>query len=268
MTQLSVSDLSVRIGRKTILRDITFSACSGELTVIVGPNGSGKSTLLKALTGELNSTGRAMLGEEDAAKGKPEVLANLRAVLPQATPMSFPFQVIEVVRLGLRFRSEAADRAAHDTLAQVGLKRYEERLYQELSGGEQQRVQLARVLCQLWSPFPPDSSQWLFLDEPVSSLDIAHQLEVMQIARDFADQGGGVLAVMHDLNLSAMFADQILVMKEGCLAASGEVKATLQNGLLSEVYGCAIETCRVPPTDEWYVLPHCSVERILPLLAE
>ncbi len=255
---LLVNELGVRIGRKTILSDVAFSAHSGELTAIVGPNGSGKSTLLKALTGEITSSGTAFLGDANVHTAAPQTLADMRAVLPQSTPMSFPFQVLEVVRLGLRYRVAGSDEAARQALTRVGLRGYEERLYQELSGGEQQRTQLARVLCQVWSPYPAKEPRWLFLDEPVSSLDIAHQLQVMQIARDFADAGGGVLAVMHDLNLSALFADRVLVMHEGRLAAAGSVAETLRDDVLSRVYGCRIESCRTPSPKSWFVLPHLS----------
>lgn len=258
MNDLVVQNLGVRIGRKTILRDIEFTAKCGQLTAIVGPNGSGKSTLLKALTGEAASSGTAFLGETNVHTAAPQTLAGMRAVLPQSTPMSFPFQVLEVVRLGLRFRWAGSDLAARNALARVGLGGYEERLYQELSGGEQQRAQLARVLCQVWSPHPAPHPRWLFLDEPVSSLDIAHQLQVMQIARDFADQGGGVLTVMHDLNLSALFADQVLVMHDGRLAAAGAVSETLRDDVLSRVYGCRIESCRTPSPENWFILPHRS----------
>lgn len=258
MTGLRVENLFVSLGRKSILRNVGFEATAGEVTAIVGPNGSGKSTLLKALTGEISCTGTAWLNGSDINQTPPTTLADMRAVLPQSTPMSFPFQVIEVIRLGLRFRGLDTQHVAYEMLARVGLAGYENRFYQELSGGEQQRVQLARVLCQTWSPHTPDVPRWLFLDEPVASLDIAHQLHVMQIARDFADQGGGVLVVMHDLNLSAMFADKVLVMKGGELAATGPVQTTLTNALLSDVYGCDVVSCALPNAGAWYVLPHLS----------
>ncbi|MEP4194806.1 MAG: heme ABC transporter ATP-binding protein [Aliishimia sp.] len=258
MSELTTHQLSVSIGPKAILRDISFSASAGQVTAIVGPNGSGKSTLLKALTGEISATGDVVLNGSDVATATPKELADMRAVLPQSTPMSFPFQVLEVVRLGLRFRGVGSEEAAREALVRVGLQGYENRFYQELSGGEQQRAQLARVLCQVWSPHATTDPGWLFLDEPVSSLDIAHQLQVMQIARDFADTGGGVLAVMHDLNLSALFADKVLVMHNGQIAGAGSVQETLRNDLLSDVYGCRIESCQVPPSESWFILPHLS----------
>ncbi|MEM9966893.1 MAG: heme ABC transporter ATP-binding protein [Pseudomonadota bacterium] len=255
---LTAQAISVRAGPKTILSDVSFHAQPGQLTAIVGPNGSGKSTLMKALTGEIRATGHVMLNKIEVATARPEVLADMRAVLPQSTSMSFPFQLLEVVRLGLRFRGPGSEDVARDALTRVGLAGYEARFYQELSGGEQQRAQLARVLCQIWSPYPDKMPRWLFLDEPVASLDIAHQLQVMQIARAFADAGGGVLAVMHDLNLSAMFADKVMVMQQGRLVAAGTVRDTLRDDLLSDVYGCVVQSCATPSGESWYVLPHLS----------
>ena len=145
---------------------------------------------------------------------KPWQAASMRAVLPQATALSFPFTVREIVRLGLIGGRSGAlpgedERLPDRALARVDLDGFAGRFYQELSGGEQQRVQLARVLCQVWAPVLDGRPRYLFLDEPVSSLDIKHQLMIMNIARDFAKRGGGVVAILHDLNLTAMYADRV-----------------------------------------------------------
>ena len=127
-------------------------------------------------------------------------------------------------KIGLsRGRAAGQTRAAMQALARVDLAHHAGRPYQSLSGGEQQRAQLARVLAQVGAARDADGPRWLLLDEPVSALDIAHQLEVMQIARDFADAGGGVVAVMHDLNLTAMFADRIVLLAEGHVLSAGTV---------------------------------------------
>src|SRR3569623_3829278 len=112
-------------------------------------------------------------------------------------------------------------------LVRVDLTGFGHRLYQDLSGGEQQRVQLARVLCQVWWPLADGVPRWLLLDEPVSSLDIKHQLAIMAVARDFADQGGGVIAILHDLNLAAMFADRIVLMRNGSIVANSTPAQTI-----------------------------------------
>ncbi len=256
---LKAEHINLTIGKKQILRDVTFTACAGEITAIVGPNGSGKSTLLKALVGELPCTGTVTLNRRRLASFRPWELASLRGVLPQATVLAFPFTVLEVVRLGLAAGPDAnRPELAFEALARVDLEGYAGRFYQELSGGEQQRVQLARVLTQVWQPLRDGIPCWLFLDEPVSSLDIAHQLTVMDLAQRFAREGGGVIAVMHDLNLTAMYADHVHVMAEGRSSGAGPVAEVLTDARLSRVYGCALRTGVVPPDAGLFVLPQSA----------
>lgn len=257
---LTAQNIHVTLGHREILSGVSLAANSGEVTAIVGPNGSGKTTLLRALTGEAVYQGIVTMNGADIRSLRPAALAGMRAVLPQATPLSFPFTVLEVVRLGLlsgvaAARSDLPLRA----LSRVGLAGYEGRFYQELSGGEQQRVQLARVLAQVWDPRGDDGSpRWLFLDEPVASLDIGHQLQVMAVARDFAAAGGGVIAVMHDLNLTAMFAGQVILMAQGAIAGQGAPSDILTDRLLGAAYGCAIRVNTVP-TASTFVLPQATL---------
>ena len=137
----------------------------------------------------------------------------------------------------------------------VDLPGFAGRYYQELSGGERQRVQLARVLCQIWNPVSPHHGpRWLFLDEPVSSLDIRHQLMIMELAGNYARRGGGVIAVMHDLNLTAMFGDRITLISSGEVAATGTPEEVLQDETLADVFGCALKVGEVP-RDHLFVLP-------------
>ena len=237
---LVVEQVSVSAGKTRIVQDLSFHAKAGEVLAIIGPSGSGKTTLMKAMTGELPYSGGITLAGLEVGGLSPEVLAAMRGVLPQASQISFPLNVAEVVGLGLtssrRERSFRARRIA-EALAKVGLSGFEGRSYQELSGGEQQRVQLARVLCQVWDPLPQEGlPHWLFLDEPVSSLDIKHQVQIMQLAADYAKRGGGVVAVMHDLNLTAAFADRVLVMQGGRRLAFGARDEVMQAELLSKAY--------------------------------
>ena len=201
---LIAENMVVTLGQRPVLHGVDFTARPGEVTAIVGPNGSGKTTLLRALSGDLPFRGAASLNGMPIARTPVWQLAAMRAVLAQSTPVGFAFTVLEVVRLGLASSAnhEADPRAA---LAQVGLAGYEARLFPELSGGEQARVHLARVLVQLGTPTGPDGPRWLFLDEPVAALDIGHQLLVMRLAAAFAEAGGGVVAVLHDLNLTAQY---------------------------------------------------------------
>jgi iron complex transport system ATP-binding protein len=257
---IEARDVTVSIGRHRIVQEAAVTARPGEVTAIVGPNGSGKTTLLKAICGDMPYVGSVAINGRDVARAKPWELATLRAVLPQATTLSFPFTVREIVRLGtLGGRSGALageeERLPERALTAVDLEGFAGRYYQELSGGEQQRVQLARVLCQVWAPVLAGEPRYLLLDEPVSSLDIRHQIAIMKIARAFADRGGGVVAILHDLNLTAMFADAVVVMHRGRVAAAGTPREVLADDTLEEVFGCALRVGAVPQGNAPFVLP-------------
>ncbi|AMN52075.1 iron ABC transporter [Labrenzia sp. CP4] len=256
---LVVEQVSVSAGKTRIVQDLSFHAKAGEVLAIIGPSGSGKTTLMKAMTGELPYSGGLTLAGLEVCGLSPEVLAAMRGVLPQASQISFPLNVAEVVGLGLtssrRERTFRARRIA-EALAKVGLSGFEGRSYQELSGGEQQRVQLARVLCQVWDPLPQEGlPHWLFLDEPVSSLDIKHQVQIMQLAAGYAKRGGGVVAVMHDLNLTAAFADRVLVMQGGRRLAFGTRDEVMQAELLSKAYDFPLEILKRPGGGRPVIVP-------------
>ena len=245
---LTVRDLSVRLGRRDVLTGIDLTAREGEVTAIIGPNGSGKTTLMRAITGELPSTGGLALNGRDIRSTPPPLMATMRAVLAQSTPLSFPFTVAEVVRLGAEAGGTTNAAAIIErSLARVDLAGYGGRLFQQLSGGEQQRVHLARVLAQAGSAVGPDGPRWLLLDEPVSSLDIGHQLMVMRLARAFAAEGGGVVAVLHDLNLTAAHADRVLLLQDGQVTAQGTPAEVLTPARLTVVYGCDLQVHPLPP---------------------
>lgn len=261
---IEARDVSVSIGGKPILHGVDFAAEPGSVTAIVGPNGSGKTTFLKALSGDLDATGMIRLNGRDLREMKPWQAASLRAVLPQSTTLSFPFTVREIVRLGIvggRSGTLAGqdDMLPERALARVDLDGFAGRFYQELSGGEQQRVQLARVLCQVWAPVLDGEPRWLFLDEPVSSLDIKHQLVIMKIARDFAARGGGVVTILHDLNLTAMFADQVTVLSRGRLAAAGAPAEVFTDDLINRVFECRLQVGVLPAGNVPFVLPQSAV---------
>ena len=266
---VEAENLTVRYGHHTILREIAFQARAGQISVIAGPNGSGKTTLLKALCGDLPHGGTIRLNGHDIARQKPHQMAARRGVLAQETTLSFPFTVAEVVRIGISARSGPpvsriwSDMRVTQALAAVDLAGFAGRFYQELSGGERQRVQLARVLCQIWEPVDESGPCWLFLDEPVSSLDIRHQIGVMELAADYARRGGGVIAVMHDLNLTAMFADQVTLLASGKVVTSGPPETVMSDAALSETFGCRLRV-GVQPSNGLFVLPHSMTDHAAP----
>lgn len=253
---LVAEDIRVALGKAAVLHGITAEAHAGEVTVIVGPNGSGKTTLLRALTGDVGFRGRVRLNGRDCSELQAWELAALRGVLPQASALAFPFTVAEVVRLGLTaaVHADRGDLVAR-ALAAVDMLGFAARLYQELSGGQQARVQLARVLVQVWEPVVDGVPRWLFLDEPVASLDIAHQLDVIGLMRGFAERGGGVVSVLHDLNLTAMVADRVWLMDQGRLTGQGAVTQVLTDEALERAYGCRLRVGCLPPAGGWFALP-------------
>ncbi|MCA0043967.1 heme ABC transporter ATP-binding protein [Celeribacter litoreus] len=260
---LEANNICVKFGSRAALNGASFRAEAGQVTAIVGPNGSGKTTLLRAVTGDLAFAGTVLINREDTRQLSPLDLAQRRAVLPQSGTIAFPFTVLELVRLGLTAGMSTVEVNTQETLPmeaieRVGLAGFEGRLVHELSGGERQRAQLARVLVQIWEPVLHGVPRWLFLDEPVSALDISHQLQVMQIARDYAARGGGVVAVMHDLNLTAMFADRVVLMGHGHVRASGAPRDVLTDQDLSACYGCALRTNTPPPSGGTWILPQAA----------
>lgn len=260
---IEARSVSVKRGARTVLNDVNFHAEPGAVAVIVGPNGSGKSTLLGAVSGDLAYAGSISMNGKEISTSKPVEQAAMRAVLPQATTLSFPFTVREIVGLGIvgghaGVSGHLLRTLPDQALARVDLEGFAGRQYQELSGGEQQRVQLARVLCQVWTPVLSGKPRWLLLDEPVSSLDIKHQLAIMGVAREFARAGGGVVAILHDLNLAAMFADAIHVLSSGRILATGAPLDVLRDTVIEQAFDCRLKVGALPANGAPFVLPQSA----------
>ena len=256
---LQTHDVCVEINKKKILKNIKFDVPAGKITALIGPNGSGKSTLMRAISGEISYQGKIYINECDINSMKAWELAAIRAVLPQNSSVAFPFTVAEVIHIGLRNTTDSStDHLINDALDCVGLLSLAKREYSQLSGGEQQRVQLARVLAQVWSPLVDGTAKWIFLDEPVSSLDISYQLEVMNIMQNYAYQGGGVLTIMHDLNLTAMYADNVGLLHNGKLLCFGTPSQVMNDKILSEAYSCEIKVNKTPKNDKIFILPQAT----------
>ena len=240
---LAAHDVHLSRGGRRVLREVSLRAQPGRLLVLIGPNGAGKSSLLGVLAGLLPpSLGRATLDGRSLTTWPPRELARRRAMLSQQVQLGFAFRVDEVVMLGRSPHgagsARVADRQAVDAaLHAVQIVHLRQRNYLELSGGERQRVQLARVLAQVWDSDADDAPAWLLLDEPEAGLDIAHQHFVLQRARLLAQQGFGVIAVLHDLNLAARYADEIALLAQGRLLRHGSPTHALEPQTLSSVYG-------------------------------
>ncbi|MGA0598850.1 heme ABC transporter ATP-binding protein [Enterovirga sp. CN4-39] len=258
---LQATGLSFWVGAKALVSDVGLRLEAGRLAVAVGPNGAGKSTLLRMLCGELRpSTGAVSYCGTPIQELPGWRLACARAVLPQASRLAFPFTSREVVRIGADGIGRGLTAASRAEIVTAALERADvsalaDRSYQSLSGGEQQRVQFARVLAQLAAGRTVAAEQVLLLDEPTASLDLTHQLALLDQAMALARDGMAVLAILHDLNLASAYADELLVMAGGRLVASGPPEEVLTDGLLREVFGVRLTVGAVPASGRPFLLP-------------
>ena len=232
-----------RVGTRKLVSGISANFAPGRLHLIIGPNGAGKSTFVKILARYIRPQEGAVRYEGKDIARVPELkLAQHRAVLSQAIDVAFPLTIREVVMMGryphFTGRPTAADELICDEVMQYfEVQDLSDRNYQTLSGGERQRVNFARVLAQVWRPVA-SSCRHLFLDEPLTFLDIRHQVEFMKKIRNFANAPDVVtVGVVHDLNLAARFADQILLLNNAELVAAGTGQEVLTEERIRSVFG-------------------------------
>jgi iron complex transport system ATP-binding protein len=236
---LQADRITVTRRGKHLIRGVSVALRPGELLAIAGPNGAGKTTLLSALAGDLApSAGTVRLDDAPLPSWTPLALAQRRAVMPQASKLAFPLPVRAVVALGrmpFRDRGTTASDAAmvEQALQDADIQHLAGRSYGTLSGGEQQRVQLARAIAQLdFSGAPPV----LLLDEPTASLDLAHAHAVLHLARRLTARGAAVAAVLHDLGLAYRYSDRVLVLHGGHAEALDTPQTVLNPELLRRVF--------------------------------
>ncbi len=232
------------------------------LTVLVGPNGAGKSSLLQLLSGELTATSGALsLWNTPLTNWQSLERARRLAVLPQRSQLNFAFTVREVVALGClpHDAGSEADRVMVDAcLAELDLTHLEHEPYTQLSGGEQQRVQLARVFCQLWPLRDRDETGLLLLDEPLTALDIAHQHALMRSLHALGRFGIYSIVVLHDLSLAAQYAQRILVLNQGHIVADGTPETALSTDVVNDVFAVQSQIVSVGGHQHFLVEPLCK----------
>ena len=238
---LAAYDLRIFRRDRLILDDVSVSICPGQVTAVIGPNGAGKSTLLSVLSGfEKNWTGQVKLDGKDIKDIGPSDLAKVRAVMAQSNSIVFDFSVEEILLMGWvrdSFgRSPIAKERVLELSASCGISDLTSRSFLTLSGGEKQRVQFCRSLVQLWRPTEEEGSRYLLLDEPTSSLDVAHELKLLNLMVHLSRQGTGILVILHDLNLASYFADRLYLIDQGKLIAEGTPREVMDPEILSEVY--------------------------------
>jgi iron complex transport system ATP-binding protein len=235
------ANLGVRIGDRALLRHAAMTVTPGAFVAIIGPNGAGKSTLLRALAGELHPAEGGVTLDGTPVERLPRLdLARRRAVLPQAVRLAFPMLVEDVVALGRTPHFGAPTMkddgvAIQAATARAGIAHLCGRPYDTLSGGEQQRVNLARVFAQIWER-EPTGPRYLLLDEPTAPLDVAQQHHVLRLVREMADAGTGVCAVLHDLNQAALWADTIVAVRDGRCVAAGSPEQVITEETLESIY--------------------------------
>ena len=220
---------------KPILKDIDMQASPGKITALLGPNAAGKSTLLKCITGILRSEGGIMLNGKELNSFKKEHIMRNTSYLPQDSFSGAVLTVFEVVLLGrlqsLTWRVGKDDLVtALNILEKLGIHELALRFFDELSGGQKQMVLIAQALVR--------QPRVLLLDEPISSLDIQHEIEILDLIRDITVQKGITTVItLHDLNLAARYADKMVILKDGEVYTAGEPKAVLTPEMMRSVYG-------------------------------
>lgn len=256
---LQAKDVTCQIGSRHLLDHVSLAIEPGRVHAVLGPNGAGKSTLLKLLSGEQRCTQGQVLLENRSISDWPALeRARRRAVLPQSENLSFDFTVRQVVSLGRMPCVLQTPAREHEiisaALQATGVAHLDSRIYPTLSGGERMRVQLARVLAQIWET--STHPRYLLLDEPTASLDLAHQHSCLKIARQFAADGTGVLLVLHDPNLALSYADEVTLLCCGQVIAQGAPEQVLSQQNLERVYGVKIEILNSASTQKSFITVH------------
>ena len=257
---LTATDLVFRASGRVLIDHFSARFDPGRLHLIMGANGAGKSTLIKLLARLLRpDEGRVLYGSGDVARWSERELAQRRAVLSQAVEVAFSIPVRELVMMG-RYPHFGARPGADDLQICDEVMRFfdvtdmADRSYGTLSGGEKQRVQFARVLAQIWRPLD-GLNRHLFLDEPLTFLDIRHQIDFMEKIRAFASQEDVlVVGVVHDLNLAARFADRLLLLHQGLILADGTAREVLTGDHLRTAFDVSPVLLTNPATGNAHVV--------------
>lgn len=258
---LRAENVSLQLGGRQALKAVSLEVSPGAVTALVGPNGAGKSSLLRILSRELKPCeGRVTLDGQPLHLFQVRELARLRSHMGQSAIIAFDFLVEEVLAMGWLGRREDFRPALLEVVARCDLGALLSQHFNRLSGGEQQRVQFARALLQVWRskeaalaeggsshtrlgrrcPDAGREARYLLLDEPTANLDLCHELLALRLARRAREDNLGVLMVLHDLNLAARFADRVALMADGALISAGAPEEVFRDEALSGLYGTQV----------------------------
>lgn len=243
MNAIKASGLSVLLDGNEILNNVDLTVDYGQVLALVGPNGAGKSTLLSAISGDIAISGDLEICGKNILQWSRKELARQRSVLLQKNQVSFAFSVQSIIEMGRSpwwdISNEDEDRIhVERAIDATDVRHLLNRAFPSLSGGEQARVSLARVLAQ--------STNLVLLDEPTAALDLSHQEDVMNIARELAHQGACVVVVVHDLSIAAAWADEVAFIDSGRIVAKGAPMDVLVPALIREVYGIDVHVITDP----------------------
>jgi len=262
---LYLNSIEVAYNGKPVLRDVSLQVRPGEILALVGPNGAGKTTLIRTASGVLTpNQGVVKVNEQDLRQLTPLERAQLMAVVPQARLLPPTFTVYQTVMFGrtphlgwLGFPKKEDEQIVHQVLVRTHLLDLAHRRLGDLSGGEQQRVLLARALAQ--------NTPILLLDEPTAHLDLHHQALILKLVQQTVQECGlAVLLAIHDLNLVALYADRVALLVEGHLQQEGPPEQVLTKAVIEDAYGVEVELLRHPHYSAPFIIPHSngSKERI------
>jgi len=244
---LDARDICLNFRGKSILSSVSLKVAAGEFFVIIGPNGAGKTSLVKILSGlQKAGQGAVTVKGKDISEYTRRSLSRIMAIVPQQMEVGFPFTVAETVIMGrtphlgiLGMEGESDFHIAEEAMKFTEVSHLSDRKLFQLSGGELQRVIIARAICQ--------QPEIILLDEPTTALDPSHQLKIMDLMEKFRqEQGTTVIMVSHDLNLASMYGDRLLLLKEGRVVKTGDPRSVLNKELLEESYGCRINVDESP----------------------
>lgn len=241
MTQLNVNSLSVKLGDKTVVEDFSITLSVGDWVCVIGPNGAGKSSMLRALAGLIDSTGEMFIDNKNLRNLNQKARACWIAYVPQEPVMPQGMSVFNYVLLGrtahlnmLAAESTQDLEITNYVIDEIGLHDFVDRDVATLSGGERQRVTIARALAQ--------ASPIVLLDEPTTALDVGYQQEVLElIDRLRKEKKIGVISTMHDLTVSGLYPDRLMLLAGGCTVAQGDANTVLTSATIGKHYGATVE---------------------------
>ena len=241
---LTLESICYLINKKELIKNVSFDVESGDMISIIGPNGSGKSTLIKLITGELKPTeGNILLNNINLNNWDTEKLANFRSVLPQSNNLVFPFSVLDIVKMGrypIKNSSEKNNNLICEKIIDIfDLSKHIHQNYITLSGGEKQRVQLARTLAQIWSE-TNYKNKLLIIDEPTSFLDINHQCSLFDLLNKINKKGLTIIMVLHDLNQAMLNSNKLIILKKAKLVVYQNTEK-INTNKLEEVFDVQID---------------------------